>query len=178
MEKKRRLKQNSPSVILSFERKGTIPTWKGTVAVLGMAKRGPIQRYKLVVKNTEKPSPTNFAISVKLDVLLTDIATTDRSGRPTPVIQNPQAALTISIPAFCPMDTGNIRFPAPKSIPKNMDATTIISLKLIFFSMIQSLICFLGNPRSAHPTAGTHDHTGILPYNIKKASDSYISLRV
>jgi len=44
--------------------------------------------------------------------------------------------------------------------------------------MIQSLIRFLGNPKSAHPTAGTHDHTGILPYNIKKASDSYISLRV
>ena len=168
MEKKRRLKQNSPSVILSSGRKGTIPTWKGTVAVLGIAKRGPIQRYKLVVKNTAKPSPTNFAISVKLDVLLTDIATTERSGRPTPVIQNPQAALTISTPAFCPMEAGNIRFPAPKSIPKNMDATTIISLKLIFFSILQSLICFLGNPRSAHPTAGTHDHTGILPYNIKK----------
>jgi len=51
------------------------------------------------------------------------IAAMPSRGSPTPVMQNPTSAGSISIPARCPIDAGKIRLPAPKTRPKRRDAT-------------------------------------------------------
>ena len=64
-------------------------------------------------------------------------AATPRMGSPTPVRRNPADACHTSAPASCPMETGKIRFPAPKKSPKSMLAITSDCRKFNFFVIIR-----------------------------------------
>lgn len=101
-------------------------------------------RYSAQVKKSPYPFPTLLPSSRRPFSRLTPRAATARSGSPTPVIRNPAAAFHMSAPASCPMDAGNMRFPAPKNMPKSMLATVIISLKFSFFILISRLIFIYG----------------------------------
>lgn len=56
------------------------------------------------------------------------MARTPKSGRPTPVIKKPIVAGIVFTPAFCPMKTGNIKFPAPKNNANSMSPIAINAL--------------------------------------------------
>src|SRR5699024_3366465 len=82
------------------------------------------------VKNLPYRCPTRLLRPRSPSSRLIPSAATPRSGSPTPVIRKPAAACHILLPASCPMDTGKIRFPAPKNIPKSMLATHTVSFLL------------------------------------------------
>ena len=111
----------------------SIPTVKETEAHRGVAKNGPIVRYRAQVKKMPNFFPTLLASPCRPFSRLMPRAATLRSGSPTPVTRNPAAACHIFLPAICPIDTGKIRFPAPKNIPKSILATKIVSLNVNFF---------------------------------------------
>ena len=86
-------KINKNNFILSSEIFGAIPTSKATVDVLGIAKNGPIVKYKAVVKKYANLSFTVFPISNKLSFFEIALATTPKIGSPTPLIINPKTTL-------------------------------------------------------------------------------------
>ena len=69
-------------------------------------------------------------------------------------MRKPAAACQIWLPAICPMDTGKIRFPAPKNMPNSMLATNMVSLKVSFFIISTHLLFFIIVFTIAHFPAG------------------------
>ena len=53
---------------------------------------------------------------------------------PTPVMRNPRVAYQVFHPEFCPMNAGNIRFPAPKKRANSMSPIAINSFDDFFIS--------------------------------------------
>ena len=82
--------------------------------------------------------PACELISKRPSLRLIPSAATPKSGMPTPVIKNPRIACQICAPAACPINTGKIRFPAPKNRPNSMLPTTIVSEKRNCFFIILS----------------------------------------
>lgn len=78
--------------VISFEIRGATPTWKETVAVLGIANSGPMVRYNAQVKKYANPLPTLLLIWNNPLLSEMPIEAMPKSGSPTPVIQNPIAA--------------------------------------------------------------------------------------
>ena len=78
------------------------------------------------------------------------MARTPKSGRPTPVIKKPIVAGIVFTPAFCPMKTGNIKFPAPKN---NANSMSPIAMNALFvFSPIEIFLsAILQNTRELQP---------------------------
>ena len=68
---------------------GAIPTSKETVAVLGMAKKGPMVRYRADVKNTLYLGFILDPRSSRPLLLEIPMAMIPKRGSPTPVIKKP-----------------------------------------------------------------------------------------
>ena len=66
------------------------------------------------------------------------IAIIPKKGRPIAVSIKPRLANNTLLPASCPKCTGNIKFPAPKNIPNNIDPTKIY--------WESERVCFMINP--------------------------------
>ncbi len=112
--------------------KGFKPTSNATVAVRGIANKGPIVKYSMHVNKIEYTLLTGFAISNKLSLWEMAVAITPNSGSPTPVIKNPIVACNVLLPADCPIWTGNIKLPAPKNNPNNNEPINKFDWKLSF----------------------------------------------
>ena len=67
---------------------------------------------------------TRLDISIRPLLFDTPSATIPRSGIPTAVISIPINAGIKLAPALAPSIIGKIRLPAPKNIPKSIDATS------------------------------------------------------
>src|SRR5690625_6830672 len=68
----------------------------------------------MTVNNTPYIGCTRLANACKLLLFEKPIAIIPKSGNPTPVIANPNAAINSLVPEYCPNSAGNIKFPAPK----------------------------------------------------------------
>ena len=112
---------------------GCTPTENGTVAQRGTAKNGPMVRYSAQVKNTPYRQPTRLLSSARPPQRLMPNATTPNSGRPTPVTNRPITAGQRWLPACCPIETGKIRFPAPKNRPNSILVMVTVSRNVRFF---------------------------------------------
>ena len=115
---------------------GAIPVVKETVAHLGIAKNGPIVRYRTVVNRTPNRPETLLLSCSRSSLCVLPKAATARIGMLTAVIIKPIIAGHELLPASCPRCTGKIRLPAPKNIPNKVLATTIVSLSDNFVFII------------------------------------------
>ena len=85
------------------------------------------------------------------------MARTPKSGRPTPVIKKPIVAGIVFTPAFCPMKTGNIKFPAPKNNANSMSPIAINAL-FVFSPIKIFLSAILQNTRELQPLPQVDTH--------------------
>lgn len=106
---------------------GLIPISYETVPARGIAKNGPIARYKM----TENPIPnagwTRDAIACRSRSPEYAKARIASNGRPTPVTRKPALATQTCSPASCPSIGGKMRFPAPKNKAKSIMPMTMIN---------------------------------------------------
>lgn len=104
-----------------------IPISKVVAPVLGIAKKGPMQRTIIV---------PNILLNVGLTLLhnlsilppALDTAIIPKSGIPIPVKKNPTVDNIHFEPDCIPNSGGNIKLPAPKNIANNANPTTNASL--------------------------------------------------
>ena len=121
----------SSTVALTFSpSSGSMPTVKDVEAQRGMAKKGPMVRYRAQVKKMLYRGLTRPAISCRPLLRLMPCAATPRRGIPTPVISRPTMAGHTLRPAWLPRKMGKIRFPAPKNRPNSMVAMKNCWLKV------------------------------------------------
>jgi len=121
MPKNTRVNINNANIEYSLGTMLEKPIVYDTVPVLGKAKKGPMVRYKSIVKKYDQPLDTKPAKSNKFFLADSPIATTPRKVSPVPVVIKPIQAVHTLYPASCPICTGNIRLPAPKNKPNNIE---------------------------------------------------------
>src|SRR5699024_7037508 len=108
------------------------------------AKNGPIVKYNMTVNNTPYIGCTRLANACKLLLFEKPIAIIPKSGNPTPVIANPNAAINSLVPEYCPNSAGNIKFPAPKKSANNVNLKQYNSSEIILNPLKSSyLILFI-----------------------------------
>ena len=98
-EKKKRIR----AVLLPSGKRCSIPTVNEVVAQRGIAKNGPIVKYRAEVKKIAKNGLTLLEREYSPSLLLAPSAATPSSGSPTPVITKPITAGRKFRPASCPM---------------------------------------------------------------------------
>ena len=103
---------------------------KEVLAVLGIARQGPIARYRIIIYTKENPGCTLDARCSSPPDFVTAI--TPRIGSPTALTANPRNALQVCVPAWAPRKGGNIRFPAPKNMENRVTPISTLFFKLNF----------------------------------------------
>ncbi|MNF96594.1 hypothetical protein D3C84_793890 [compost metagenome] len=99
--------------------KGATPISNDTTAVRGVANSGPMDRYTATANSNPARRPSG-AVSCAMPPPTRASATTVSSGRPTPVIRKPSAALHTASPAARPALGGKMMLPAPRNNAKVM----------------------------------------------------------
>ena len=114
------------------ERKGGTAIENDVLAVLGIARQGPIAKYKSSMYTLENRGCTLEARASNPSDFVTAI--TPNTGRHTALKAKPKNAGTMLLPAILPRNGGKIKFPAPKNIENNVIPISILFFKCSFTS--------------------------------------------
>ena len=98
---------------------GASPISNETVAVRGVAKKGPMVRYTAMARTRPAMRPMGL-VKVSRPPPTRASATTPSSGRPTPVSKKPAEAPSRFSPAAMPTMGGKMMLPAPRKRAKVM----------------------------------------------------------
>ena len=115
-----------------------MPVSKETAAVRGIANSGPIASAQRIVTARAYRGCIGIAMESGLSLCFIAIASTPKSGKPTPLRQKPSMPQEMFSPAICPKTGGKIKLPAPKKKENNIRPIGMINEKLILSFCIKS----------------------------------------